>query len=211
MKIFDISKTISSDLQVWKGHPAIEIKKMSRISEGGRNNLSYLGMTVHTGTHVDSPYHFLDNGETVENLSLEDLIGPAVVVDLPPGTELIDVELLKKCSFLKGARRVLFKTDRSVLPAGEGSEKRFPTTALSVAAAAYLADCGIALLGIDSLSVGTATDNIKTHQTLLKAGVILLEGIDLQGVPQGEYDLYCLPLKIAGLDGAPARAVLIRQ
>ncbi len=210
MKIYDISLPITADIPVWPGHPPVEIRRFRSMAKGERNNISYIGMTVHTGTHVDAPAHFISDGETTENLSLQTLIGPVMVVELPPGTNLITPEILEQCALDAGEKRVLFKTANSYPGASKIPLAGSEPVALSSEGASFLIDRGLRLVGIDSQSIALVAEGIPTHQLLLKAGVIVLEGLDLADVPGGCYDLFCLPLKMIGLDGAPARAVLLQ-
>ena len=208
MKIYDISLPITADIPVWPGHPPVEIQKFRSMAEGEKNNISYIGMTVHTGTHVDSPAHFISDGETTENLSLKTLIGPVAVVELPPDVDFITARILKQCALDAGEKRVLFKTANSCLAASKIPVAGSEPVALSADGASSLIDLGVRLVGIDSQSIASVAEGVLTHQLLLKAGLVILEGLDLADVPGGRYDLFCLPLKTIGLDGAPARAVL---
>ncbi len=162
------------------------------------------------GTHVDAPYHFLGgHTPTVEKLPLNLLIGRAYVLKLPDDVSLITVAELQKADIPPRTRRLLLKTRNSKL--WSRKEKDFQTdfVALNRDAAQYLVERGIKLVGIDYLSIGPFHQGEATHKVLLQAGVVILEGLNLSDVTQGRYTLYCLPLKLAGSDGAPARAILI--
>ena len=209
MRIYDVTLTISPDLVVWPGDPDIVAERVSKIEDGDPVNVTRLALSAHTGTHVDAPYHFLENGKTVEHLSLKLLTGRAYVVHLPD-VDLITREVLEEAGIPPRTRRVLFKTKNSRLWTRK-NHKTFNTNfvALDADAAALLIQRGVKLVGVDYLSVAPYEDTVPTHTTLLEAGVIIVEGLDLSKVDPGRYTLYCLPLKIAGADGAPARALLV--
>ncbi len=208
MHTYDISLTISSDLPVWPGDPPYQIEHIAEIASGDGTNTSQVHMSVHMGTHVDAPDHFLGNGNTVENLSINTMTGRAYVLHLPE-VNLITASILEHAEIPPRTRRILFKTRNSDF--WKNGEKQFQTgfTALDADAAQYLVDRGVKLVGIDYLSIAPYQNGRPAHEILLKAGVVILEGIDLSRVTQGRYTLFCLPLKIAGSDGAPARAILI--
>jgi arylformamidase len=203
----DISVSISPALPVWPGDPAIELERLASIEAGEEANISRLASGVHIGTHVDAPKHFLDEGGTVEALSLEALIGPAEVVEIS-GSATIDAEALAGADIPGGCQRLLLKTSNSQLWSRieAGFQKDF--VAVDDSGAGWLVDHGLRLVGIDYLSIAPWGAAGPTHRTLLRAGVVILEGIDLRQVAPGSYQLVCLPLKLVGSDGAPARAVL---
>ena len=211
MKIYDISLPITAGMPVWPGHPPVEIRQFRSMAKGERNNISYIGMTVHTGTHIDAPSHFISDGETTENLRLQTFIGPAVVVELPPDVDFITTEILKQCALDAEEKRVLLKTANSRPAASKIPVAGTEPVALSADGASFLIDLGLRLVGIDSQSIASVAEGVLTHRLLLKAGIIILEGLDLADVPAGRYEMFCLPLKTIGLDGAPARAVLLQQ
>lgn len=211
MKIHDISLVITPDLPVWPGDQTVELERVSKMEEGEHNNVSRLALSVHAGTHVDAPFHFIANGKTIESLSLNTLVGPVQVIELPASVQLISSADLKEAVIDKGVERVLLKTRNSEYwkQAGLPFQKEF--TAVSPDGAAYLLERGIKLVGIDYFSIAPFGDSIPTHRALLGAEVIILEGIDLSAISAGRYQLYCLPLKLGGSDGAPARAILIEE
>ncbi len=208
--IHDISLTISPSLPTWPGDPPIELARLSKIEEGADANVTRISGTVHIGTHVDAPYHFL-GGEaaTAESLALEVLTGPAWVVSFPNIEQEITANHLETANIPQEVTRLLIKTRNSNLWAhGETSfQKDF--VALDASAAEWLVKRGVRLVGVDYLSVAPFHASVPTHIILLQAGVIAVEGLDLSNIEPGKYTLYCLPLKIAGSDGAPARAILI--
>lgn len=208
MAIFDISLTISNELPVWPGDPAINLTTVSDMDNGDICNVSHLAMGVHAGTHVDAPHHFLNNDLTVENLDLGVLTGPVFLVEFPEDVNEITFDNLESASIPAGIERLLIKTRNSVIWSRKASEFYKDFVAITAEGAQWLVERNIKLVGIDYLSVAPFGNGVPTHQILLKAGIIALEGLDLSGVSQGMYELYCLPLKIGGADGAPARAIL---
>ena len=211
-KIIDISLSVSPDLPIWPGDPPVELERVAKIEEGSEANITFMRMGAHTGTHVDAPYHFLgDDSKTLEQLSLELLTGPALVVRIPDETGLITADTLEALEIPTNASRLLFKTRNSSL--WEMAEKHFDETyvAIDSGAAKLLVERGVRVVGVDYLSVAPYTDTTPTHRILLEAGVVIIEGLNLSVVEAGEFDLYCLPVKLAGADGAPARAILITR
>jgi len=209
--IYDISLTISPDLPTWPGDPGLELEKFESMDKGAHNNVSRISSSVHLGTHVDAPYHFLNDGSTVEQLPLEVLTGPCYVVQLPDGIEAITAEVLDRTEITSQMKRVLFGTRNSHLWAKGESKFQTDFVAITEDGAEWLVARGIQLVGVDYLSVAPYGDSVPTHRLLLKAGVVVVEGLNLSNVLRGFYDLYCLPLKLAKCDGAPARAILIQS
>ena len=208
MRLFDVTRALTPNMPTWPGEPGPELTPLARIAEGGPANVSRLTMGVHTGTHVDAPRHFFDGAPTVESLSLETLCGPARVVRIDDPRAIRVAELER--AGLDGAVRVLFRTRNSDL--WKDGEFRKEFVFIEPDAARWLVDHGVRLVGTDYLSV-EAFDAAAplTHQVLLGAGVIIIEGLDLREPPMGSYDLFCLPLKLADGDGAPARVVLLSR
>ena len=209
MKIIDISVPVSPGLPVWPGDSPVVLERYRALSEGDDCNVSRICCSVHTGTHVDAPGHFIDNASTVEDLSLDTLIGPAMVIEVP-AVRSIEPDFLESVSLPHDTSRLLFKTPNSDLWRKPDHNFHSDFVALSPQAAAWIVEREIRLVGVDYLSVQMFADpEPLTHRTLLKAGVVVVEGLDLQAVRPGSYQLICLPLKLVGSDGAPARAVLI--
>jgi arylformamidase len=209
MKIHDISLTISPELPTWPGDPGIKLERVSKMEEGADANVTHMSMGVHTGTHVDAPFHFVGlDSPTVETLSLGVLNGKATVIHLPD-VDLITEQVLRDAALPSAARRLLFKTRNSDIWARGENTFQEEFVALSPDAAEFLVQLGVELVGVDYLSVAPYSDGVPTHQTLLKAGLVIVEGLDLSAIQPGDYDFYCLPLKIKGSDGAPARAILV--
>jgi arylformamidase len=210
MRTYDISLTISPDMPVWPGDPKVVIKRIAKISEGDNANVSQLELSVHTGTHLDAPNHFLDQDKTtVEQLDLKTLAGRAYVLHLPDEVDLITRTILENAEIPPRTRRLLLRTRNSHLWAQQ--EKKFNQTFVGIDAsgAEYLTERGVRLVGVDYLSVAPYHEGRPTHEILLGSGVVIVEGLDLSQVSQGRYTLYCLPLKLQGAEGAPARAILI--
>ncbi|HRI57174.1 MAG TPA: cyclase family protein [Anaerolineae bacterium] len=209
MTIHDITLTITPDLPVWPGDPPIRLSQPAHLERGDAYTLTRLDMSAHTGTHLDAPAHFIRGGATVESLDLATLIGPALVVDAR-GRGHLSAETLEALAIPAGVRRLLFRTDNSLR--WQRGETAFAEDFIAIepSGAAWLVERGVRLVGIDYLSVGSFDDGVATHQILLGARVIAVEGLDLSAVEAGDYQLICLPIKIGGADGAPCRAVLMR-
>jgi arylformamidase len=211
MTIYDISLTISPSLPTWPGDPALELKLIESMDKGAHANVTHLSAAVHLGTHVDAPHHFLNDGRTVEQLPLDVLVGPCYVTQLPDGVEDITAEVLDRSEITSEMKRVLFGTRNSHYWANGESAFQTDFVAISEDGAEWLVEHGVQLVGVDYLSVAPYGESVPTHTVLLKAGVVVVEGLNLSRIVRGFYDLYCLPLKIAGSDGAPARAILIQS
>jgi len=211
MKIHDITITISNDLPTWPGDPKVVLERVNKIEEGANANVSRLNMGVHTGTHVDAPFHFLEDGISVDLLPLSVLIGSAQVVQIKEGVEVITAKDLEGAGIIPEVSRLLIKTRNSRYWAA--GEKTFQTTFVAIAedGAHFLVEKGMKLIGIDYLSIAPYKQSRPTHQALLRSKVVILEGIDLSEVDPGMYQLYCLPLKLAGSDGAPCRVILVEE
>jgi len=205
MKLFDVTRPIRHGMAVYAGDPPVTVRRVSSVAAGAPANVSEVRLGSHTGTHVDPPLHFCDGATGVDELPLGILIGPARVHEINV-REHIDVVDLRRAD-LAACPRILFKTCAA---AGRGAHGPLPACAgLTAEAARALVEAGVRLVGLDSASADLpAAIDFPAHRTLLSAGVIILEGLDLSGVPPGAYELLCLPLKILGGDGVPARVVL---
>jgi arylformamidase len=210
MPIYDVTVPVSNELPTWPGDPAVEISDWSSLSKGDGANVSRLNFGAHTGTHVDAPAHFIEGAAKVETLPLDVLIGEAEVIEVPQDAREIDQEfVLAHCAV--GMTRVLFKTRNSGFWAADDADFRTDFSYLGLGAAKWLAAQGVKLVGIDYLSIENfASQEHETHRALLSRGVVILEGLNLTGVPAGKYELICLPLRLRSNlgDGAPARVVL---
>jgi arylformamidase len=209
MHIYDITATISPNIPVWPGEPEVILERVSKTEDGSGFNVSRFAMSVHSGTHIDAPYHVLGgDAPTVDQLALKTLTGRVYVLHLPD-VDLITASVLKDAEIPPRTRRILFKTRNSKLWADQVSAFKPDFVAVSPDGAQYLVDRGVKLVGVDYLSVAPYDDVMSTHEILLGAGIVIVEGLDLSQVSQGRYTIHCLPLKLAGSDGAPARAILI--
>ena len=208
MHTYDISLPISPNLPVWPGDPPFTRRYVSEIQKGGNSNTSFLEMCAHMGTHVDAPDHFLGNKQTIEDIPLNILCGRVYVLHLPD-VDIITADDLKNADIPPRTRRILFKTRNSSLWNRQVETFQSDFVALSPDAAEYLVDRSVKLVGIDYLSIAPYKQSRPTHERLLKAGIVIVEGLNLSEVSQGRYSLYCLPLKLVGSDGAPARAMLV--
>ena len=204
MKIYDISLSLSPQCIRWVTSQPMELIERKRMSRGDANNSSSVHASAHAGTHVDAPFHFVPDGKTIESLPVELFIGPARVCAVDAGTHITAADVAKAA--IQGESRVLFKTRNSALLKKGVYDPGF--AAFSVDGAKALVDGGVKLVGLDYLSAAKADEQVPVHRAFLDSGVILLEGIDLSDVPPGRYELICPPVKLAGSDGAPCRAVL---
>jgi len=208
MRTYDISLTLSPDLPVWPGDLPPKFERLKRIEQGAESNVSAVTINVHTGTHVDAPAHFLQNGRTVDHLLLKALTGRAFVLHLPE-VNLITAKTLSDVFIPPRTRRILFKTRNSEYWAKQDYTFHSDYVGISPDGAEFLVNRGIKLVGVDYLSVSPYEEVVQTHRILLEAGVVIVEGLDLSQISPGRYTLFCLPLKLAGLEAAPARAILI--
>ena len=205
MKYYDISLNLSAETARWVTSTPFELVERRRMSRGEHNNTSAASMSVHAGTHVDAPFHFVPDGATIDALPLETFMGPALVHAVEADRYITDAHV--GALDLRGDTRVLFKTRNSELLKRSAFDPDF--VAFSVEAARALVARGVRLVGVDYLSVAHAGDEqIPVHRALLDHGVVLVEGLDLSEVPPGRYELICFPVRLRGSDGAPCRAVL---
>jgi arylformamidase len=212
MALIDVSLSIDEGLVTWPSDPGIEISRTRAISEGDSANVSELRFGSHTGTHIDSPFHFIEGGTTVSELDLDALVGPCHVCDLSRVEGHVGAADLEGTGLPSDARRVLLKTRNSAIWQSASPSFTEDYVALSEDGARWLVDRGVRLVGIDFLSIEPfGSDGHPVHHALLGAGVVIVEGLDLGAVEPGPYGLACLPLKLTGLDGAPARTVLMTQ
>lgn len=208
-RIFDISVPVRSGGLAYPGNPEILISEHQAITDGAGANVSLVSFGSHTGTHVDAAKHFFDDGQTVDQIPLDRLIGPAILIAVDQTLMSVGAGDLERCN-LQGHKRVLIRTRNS----GFLLEKDFHRdyTFLAPDGAEYLVELGVELVGIDYLSIEQFhSGHHRTHRTLLEKDVVIVEGLHLWGPAPGEYDFYCLPLRLEGLDGAPARAILIER
>jgi arylformamidase len=208
MKVYDVSVLISEDLPVWPGNPGISLKQWKSFARGDRSNVTQLELGVHSGTHIDAPNHFEPDGKGVDELPLDILIGPCRVFELTELKKCVDQIVLERLD-LNGVTRVLFKTRNSKWWASGEREFHNDFVYVSDDGSRYLVENGIKLVGVDYLSVEKfKSPDHATHHTLLRNEVVIIEGLNLYDVPEGDYELIALPLKLKGADGAPTRVVL---
>jgi arylformamidase len=208
LTIHDISLTITPALPVWTGDPPVRLSQPSHLERGDICTITRLDISAHTGTHLDAPAHFIRGGSTVETLDLDLLIGPALVVDAR-GHGHLTAAAFDALAIPDGVQRLLLRTDNSLH--WQRGETAFAEDFIAIdpSGAAWLVARGVRLVGIDYLSVGSFDNGVPTHEILLGAGVIAVEGLDLSAIEPGPYQLICLPIKLGGADGAPCRAVLV--
>ena len=208
MRMYDITVGISPDIPVWPGEPPVQLEQVKSIKQGEEANVSHLQSGVHVGTHIDAPLHFVDGGKSVDAIPLKSLIGRAYVVDLRKA-DVLDAATLDSANIPPRTRRLLFKTRNSEYWAKGETKFQRDFVAVDASGAEWLVKKGVKLVGVDYLSVAPFDDGVATHQILLNAGMVVGEGLNLSRVSKGRYTLYCLPMKLMGSDGAPARAVLV--
>ena len=202
MTLIDISVPIREHMPIYDRNPGVHLECVMAMADGESANVSRLEIGVHTGTHIDAPRHFIDGAAGADEVPLEPMVGRVYVADATALDGPIDAASLERCGIPDDAERVLLKTPNGRLWAREDFTRDF--IRLDGDGARWAADAGIRLVGIDYLSIG----DVDAHKVLLGAGVVPLEGVDLRAVQPGWYDLLCLPLKLVGSDGAPARALL---
>ena len=202
----DISVPLSDGMLHWPEDPPIEIKRVIDMKNGDEYNLTHVSMAVHTGTHMDAPCHFRRSGISIDKMPLTASVGEARVIEITDN-EFINVEEIRPHRIRKG-ERILFKTKNSKRKwINKPFNRKF--VHLSIEAAKYLSERKVQTIGIDYLSIGGYEGNVvEVHDIILKAGIWVIEGLDLSKIEPGDYNLICLPIKIAGSDGAPARALV---
>jgi len=205
-KWIDISVPLYAGMVHWPDDPAVEIERVMNINFGDPCNVSKISMGVHTGTHMDAPIHFIEDGKSIDSMPLDATIGRARVLEISD-PEAVKVDELDPY-YIQPGERILLKTKNSQRCWGRDTFVE-DFVYISHDAAQYLAERQIQAVGVDYLSVGGySKDGPETHHALLSAGIWIIEGLNLAQVQAGSYELVCLPLKIVGCDGAPARAVL---
>lgn len=207
MPVYDVTVPIRAGMPIYEGDPGVNVQAWSALAKGDSANVSFLHFGAHTGTHVDAPAHFIEGARKIDSLALEVLIGPARVVHVPDDRMEIDPAFLTECD-LDRVERLIFRTRNSEFW-NDGFRKDF--TGLLPEAAEMLVKRGVKLVGTDYLSIEKFhSGHHRTHLALLSNNVVIVEGLNLSAVPPGDYELICLPLRIAegAGDGAPARVVL---
>jgi arylformamidase len=202
----DVSVTVRHGMAHWPDDPPIVVQRVRDIGRGDDSNVSHLDMSAHSGTHMDAPVHFIHGGLGLDQMPLAATIGEARVIEIVD-PERVTVDELRKCH-LRPGERVLFRTSNSAR-CWQTDQFVEDYVYISERAADHLAEIGVQTVGIDYLSVGGyQEEGAKVHRILLHAGIWIIEGLDLSHAPPGRYEMICLPVKIHGSDGAPARALL---
>jgi arylformamidase len=202
----DVSRPVAPGMPTFEGDPEVRFELAASMADGAICNVTRLELGAHSGTHLDAPGHFIPGAPMSEAIDLNALIGPAVVIDATRATAHLTARDVDRFAIPASETRVLFKTPNSSLWGAASFSKTFLAIARDGAAA--LVTRGTRLVGIDYLSVAPFDDPAPTHRTLQEAGVAVLEGLDLRDVEPGSYDLLCLPIRLVGSDGAPARVLL---
>ena len=210
MRFYDISVPLTNEMPTYPGDPGLQISDWFTLANGDAANVTHLKLGAHTGTHVDAPAHFIEGAARVESLQLEALIGKAQVIVVPETVLSINKTFVAE-QLKPNVTRLLFRTRNSSFWHDHPTEFRQDFTYLELEAAEFLVQHSVQLIGIDYLSIEQFRQKQhETHLALLAHGVVILEGLDLSGVPEGLYELICLPMRIRSGkgDGSPARAVL---
>ena len=207
MKLIDVTVPLDAHLASYPGNTPFGLEAVKRIARGDSSNVSSIHMSAHSGTHVDAPRHFFDNGGDADSLSLDMLIGRTRVIEITART--IAAEELAKLDLSEDVR-LLIKTSNSRLWGDPQFHQDY--VGVTESGAKHLVEHGLKVVGVDYLSVEQFRfPGAPAHHILLGGGVIVIEGLNLRDVEPGVYDMYCLPLRVAGSDGAPARVVLRRS
>lgn len=204
-KPLDISVTIHEDMVFWPNDPKFERQWVSKISEGKNANLSKISLGSHTGTHIDAPYHFLDDGKTLEELDISKFYGLCKVFEIKNAQKILIDDI--KNFLIERGDIVLFKTRNSEIIMDKNFHEDY--VGLSYEAAEFLAERGVKTIGIDYLSIGPrGEEGRKIHKLLLSKEIGIIEGVNLLNIKEGKYFLVAFPLKIKGGEGSPVRALL---
>ncbi|MCM0083972.1 cyclase family protein [Geomonas sp. Red32] len=204
MRIYDITIPLSEELPVYPGDFPVVIAPWTSIADGDSANIARITICSHSGTHIDSPRHFVEGGLTVDQIPMERLIGKAKVVEIAGVAEIGQRELERLP--VRGVERLLLKTANAGLWKDRSFKDSF--VALAQDGADYLVEIGVKMVGIDYLSIERSDGDGGVHRVLLEHDVLIVEGLNLVDVPPGDYELICLPLKVKNGDGAPVRAIL---
>ncbi len=204
-RIYDISRTIFPGMAVWPGDPAFEIIPKGSLAEGSPVNVTHLSLGAHTGTHVDAPYHFTEDGDTLEKVDLAAYWGPAQVVTVSKESGPLFPADFAGVDLGRAPRLLVHSKVSSADPRVFQNEFVYPSPELADRLNAH----GVVLFGSDAPSMdAVGAEELTGHHALQRNGILILEGLDLSDVPDGVYELAAFPLKILGGDGSPVRAVL---
>ncbi len=208
--VLDISMPLVTGVPIWPGSPGFSAEQHLSLAAGDIANATLIRLDAHCGTHVDAPRHVVPDGATLDEVGLEPLIGTAWVSDAS-GHELIDERTLAESQIPAGTERLLLRTDNASRPGMDRAPFQEDYVALTPDGAQWIVRRGIRLIGIDYLSIQRFSDPPDTHEILLNAGVLILEGLDLRAANAGSWMLFCLPMRLIGTEAAPARAVLLKE
>jgi arylformamidase len=208
-RIIDITVEISENMVVWEGDPGVKIRQLLKMKNGDPYNLTRIDLGVHNGSHVDAPLHFINEGMSIDHFPLSQMVGPVQVIEIHESVDLITADVLINAGIHSETKRLLIKTKNSNF--WKRSDAIFQKDYCGVTSdgAQFLANLDLQLVGIDYLSISPLCDLEEPHRILMRKGMIILETVNLTAVDPGFYDLYCLPLKLVGCEGAPARVILI--
>ncbi len=205
MPLIDVTLGMRNGMLCFPGDPPFEISPVTSIQKNDSYNLSGLKLCTHTGTHVDAPRHYFENGYSVDNIPLDCLIGHGIILEMRGKTQITAMDI--ENSEFNGHARVLFKTDNSLKMKMRSFSEDF--SCLTPEGARFLMDSGVAMVGVDYLSIESfSASEALVHKTILGSGAVIVEGLDLSEAPPGPCVIYCLPLKIIDGDGAPARVLI---
>jgi arylformamidase len=213
VKVHDVSLVLQPEMVTWPGEPGPKFMPLRRIALGDTANVSLITFGNHTGTHVDPPIHFIEGANTVDRLPIDALVGPCRVVAFPDSGH-VSGEWLDGANVPAGTERLLFKTRNSERWADPAAAFTRDFTAIDASAARWCVEHRVKLVGVDYLSIepqGPEKQGYPVHNTLLRANVVIIEGVDLRGIAAGDYELVCAPIKFLDGDGAPARVFLIAR
>lgn len=208
MRIYDVTLPLSEKTPVWKGDQGVRISRVAEIGRSSDFNITRMELGVHSGTHIDAPRHLINGGRTVDQLPVELLVGEAQVLEIPREISVITPQVLKNSGFDPGIKKLLLRTSNSEYWIKDPLNFHTDYTAIDTETAEMLAEQEMQLAGIDYFSISPINDLVTPHRILLEKGVIILENINLWEVNAGIYEIFCLPLKLVGSDGAPARVIL---
>jgi arylformamidase len=207
MKIYDVSVPLQSGMPVWPGDEAPKFEQYTFIEKGSVVNSTGIRSSAHVGTHVDAPRHLFSDGKTIDEIGLDILMGRAAVIDMQDAPQIARNTLASIP--IPSCNRLLFKTGNSNYWKTPRHQFKTAFVSLTSDGAEFLIENGIRLVGIDYLSIDLFdAEDLPAHKILLEKEVVVIEGLNLLDVPPGQYELNCLPIKIMGSDGAPARVIL---
>lgn len=206
-RLYDVSLPLRMGMAFWPGTAGFIIRQTMRIASGDSVNNTAIECDSHIGTHIDAPLHFLDGADSVEQLDIATMIGECFLAHIP-GRAIVTSADLDAAGIPDGVFRLIIKTDNSSTLKNMGDEYRQDFVSIDLSAAQWIVERKMRLVGIDSLSIEMFGGDGKVHRHLMEAGMVILEGLKLDRVKAGTYRLYCLPLKLEGAEGAPARVVL---